>query len=139
MLFSGISICSWAENSDSTCLETSNNIELIKLPRKESFLKIKNKDILVCKVLREPVKDESPSVSYKKQKAIAAIFAFPLPFGFVGSHRVILGTKPWVPIVYVLTFGGGFGLIPMIDFIAILLDKENTKYQNNPNIVMWIK
>jgi hypothetical protein len=59
--------------------------------------------------------------------------------GFVGAHRVMLGTKPWIPIVYVATFGGCFGLLPLIDFLVILNAKDMEQYENNPNLFMWIK
>ena len=75
----------------------------------------------------------------KKKKWVTAMFAFPFPFGFVGAHRVMLGTKPWIPIVYVATFGGCFGLLPLIDFCVILSSKDIEQYENNPNLFMWIK
>ena len=74
-----------------------------------------------------------------RKKAVAALFAFPFPFGFMGAHRVMLGTKPWVPVVYVATFGGCFGLLPMIDFFVIVFSKDIEQYENNPNIFMWVK
>ncbi len=75
----------------------------------------------------------------RREKLITAIAAFPFPFGFVGAHRVILGTKPWVPVVYVATFGGCFGILPMIDFFVIVFDKDIEKFENNPNVFMWTK
>ena len=74
-----------------------------------------------------------------KKKFVAALFAFPFPFGFMGGHRIMLGTKPWVPIVYVATFGGCFGVLPLIDFFVILCSKDIEEYENNPNIFMWLK
>lgn len=74
-----------------------------------------------------------------RKKAVSALFAFPFPFGFMGAHRVMLGTKPWVPVVYVATFGGCFGLLPMIDFFVIVFSKDIEQYENNPNIFMWVK
>ena len=41
-----------------------------------------------------------PSDELKKKKKLAAFFAFPFPFGFVGAHRVMLGTKPWIEYGY---------------------------------------
>lgn len=67
------------------------------------------------------------------------MLAFPFPFGFMGAHRVMLGCKPWVPVVYVATFGGCFGLLPMIDFIAIICSKDIEQYENNPHVFMWLK
>lgn len=75
----------------------------------------------------------------KRKKLVAAITAFPFPFGFVGAHRVMLGTSPWVPVVYTATFGGCFGLIPLIDFFVIAFSKDISAYENNPHIFMWVK
>jgi TM2 domain-containing membrane protein YozV len=75
----------------------------------------------------------------KRKKLISAMLAFPFPFGFMGAHRVMLGSKPWIPVVYVATFGGCFGLLPMIDFIAIICSKDIEQYENNPHVFMWLK
>jgi hypothetical protein len=75
----------------------------------------------------------------RKKKFVCALFALPFPCGFVGAHRVMLGTKPWVPIVYVATFGGCFGLLPLIDFCFITFSKDLTPYENNPHVFMWAK
>lgn len=85
--------------------------------------------------LKNSVNVDSPL----KKKFISALFAFPFPFGFVGAHRVMLGTKPWVPVIYVATFGGCFGLLPLIDFFVIVFSKDIEQYENNPNIFMWVK
>jgi TM2 domain-containing membrane protein YozV len=74
-----------------------------------------------------------------KKRLISAMLAFPFPFGFMGAHRVMLGCEPWVPIVYMATFGGCFGVLPMIDFCAILFTKDIKQYENNPHIFMWLK
>jgi TM2 domain-containing membrane protein YozV len=87
---------------------------------------------VACKIIHPIGKQE-------KKRWVAAITAFPFPFGFVGAHRIMLGTKPWVPIVYIATFGGCFGLLPLIDFCVILFSKDIQQYENNPNIFMWIK
>src|ERR1700740_1575121 len=58
------------------------------------------------------------------KKITAAILAFPFPFGIVGLHRIYMGTKPYVPVVYIATVGGVFGILPFIDFCAITLDKD---------------
>ncbi len=74
----------------------------------------------------------------KNRKAVAAALAFPFPFGMVGLHRIYLGTAPYVPIVYIGTVGGGFGILPFIDFCVILLDKDITRYHENKKIFMWV-
>ncbi|MCC6690314.1 MAG: hypothetical protein IT235_02160 [Bacteroidia bacterium] len=73
------------------------------------------------------------------KKIVAAIMAFPLPFGIVGMHRIYLGTEPYVPLVYIATVGGCFGILPMIDFFVIVFDKNPDRFMNNPRIFMWAK
>jgi TM2 domain-containing membrane protein YozV len=75
----------------------------------------------------------------KRKKLVTAGFAFPFPFGFMGAHRVMLGTAPWVPVAYAATFGGCFGLLPLIDFFVITFSKDISAYENNPHIFMWVK
>ncbi len=75
----------------------------------------------------------------KNKKVMAAILAFPFPFGIVGLHRIYLGTAPHVPIVYIGTFGGVLGILPFIDFCVIMLDKDFDRYLNNNKIFMWVK
>lgn len=65
--------------------------------------------------------------------------AFPIPFGIVGLHRIYLGTQPYVPVVYIATVGGCFGILPMIDFIVIILEKDIQLLTNNPRVFMWAK
>lgn len=79
----------------------------------------------------------------KKQKLnkriTSAVLAFPFPFGIVGLHRIYLGTKPYVPVAYIASFGGVFGILPLIDFIAITCDKDFDHYRDNGKVFMWIK
>lgn len=75
----------------------------------------------------------------KKNKRItAAILAFPFPFGIVGLHRIYLGTAPYVPVVYIGSLGGIFGILPFIDFCVLILDKEETRYIDNKKVFMWV-
>lgn len=80
-----------------------------------------------------------PKDSLRRKKFIAAVMALPFPFGFVGAHRVMMGTAPWIPIVYIATFGGCFGLLPLIDFCAIVFSKDYEQFENNPHVFMWMK
>ncbi|MDO9001779.1 MAG: NINE protein [Bacteroidota bacterium] len=75
----------------------------------------------------------------KKNKRItAAILAFPFPFGIVGLHRIYLGTAPYVPIAYIASLGGIFGILPFIDFCVLILDKDEARYINNKKVFMWV-
>jgi TM2 domain-containing membrane protein YozV len=78
----------------------------------------------------------------RKQRAnkrvTAAILAFPFPFGIVGLHRIYLGTAPYVPVVYIASLGGVFGILPFIDFCVIALDKDLERYKENKKVFMWV-
>ncbi|MBA2611984.1 MAG: TM2 domain-containing protein [Bacteroidetes bacterium] len=75
----------------------------------------------------------------KKNKRItAAILAFPFPFGIVGLHRIYLGTAPYVPVAYIASLGGVFGVLPFIDFCVLLLDKDESRYVGNKKVFMWV-
>jgi TM2 domain-containing membrane protein YozV len=82
------------------------------------------------KKLRDPQK--------KNKKLACAIMAFPFPFGIVGLHRIYMGTAPYVPIVYIASLGGVFGILPLIDFIVILCKKNPEQYFGNRKVFMWI-
>ena len=83
----------------------------------------------------------APEESFRRKKLITSILAFPLPFGFSGLHRIYLGSEPWVPIVYLVTGGGGFGILPLIDFFYIVTadEEEFKKYENNPRVFMFVE
>jgi len=60
--------------------------------------------------------------------------------GYLGIHRLYLGTKPTVVILYIIT-GGGCGIITLVDWIQLLLvlldEKDLSPYIDNPNFIMW--
>ncbi len=93
------------------------------------------------------VNDKKPNPIFqlfrKKQKLnkriTSAVLAFPFPFGIVGLHRIYLGTKPHVPVAYIASLGGVFGILPFIDFCAITFGKNFDTYRNNGKVFMWVK
>lgn len=101
----------------------------------------------LIEVRQSETNDKGPSpilkLFRKKQKnnrkITAALLAFPFPFGIVGLHRIYLGTKPYVPVAYIATLGGVFGILPLIDFCAILIDKDFAQFENNGKVLMWVK
>lgn len=106
------------------------------------------RETLSLKVFNESqVSDEKPNPVFllfrKKQKLnkkiTSAVLAFPLPFGIVGLHRIYLGTKPYVPVAYIASLGGVFGILPFIDFCAISFGKNFDQYRDNGKVFMWIK
>ena len=82
-------------------------------------------------------KDSLDSYRPKYRKAKAVLLAVFL--GHFGVHRIYLGSAPNVPLVYSLTLGGGFGLLPLLDIVAILSTKDLDQYTNNDKVFMWSK
>lgn len=72
---------------------------------------------------------------FKKLKAVLlAVF-----LGHFGVHRIYLGTSANVPVVYSLTLGGGLGLLPLLDIVAILSTKNIEHFSDNNRVFMWSK
>ena len=83
------------------------------------------------KVVHKLIKnDENPKLT----AITLAVF-----LGTFGVHRLYLGTAPKVPVIYTLTLGGGMGLLPLADIIAIITTKNIEHFRNNNKVVMWIK
>lgn len=84
--------------------------------------------------------EEPDNVSGENKRVIAAILAFPLPFGVLGLHRIYLGTDAWVPVAYVVTLGG-FGVLSLIDFIYIIAasDEAFEALSHNGQLFVWVK
>jgi TM2 domain-containing membrane protein YozV len=100
-----------------------------------------NNTILLCQERVNPL--PMPNRFLKRmednRRIIAACLAFPLPAGFLGAHRIFLGTSPYIPVVYMATLGGCLGIIPLVDFFVIIFTKDLDKYINNPKAFMWMK
>lgn len=96
----------------------------------------KKKMRIMEKVSAEKINTLSQEKGIKKKTKAKAILMAVLT-GPLGGHRLYLGTKPYVPIIYAVTLGGGFGLLPLIDIAVILLSKDTEKYYENPQIIMW--
>jgi len=75
----------------------------------------------------------------KKSKVLAAIFAFPYPFGMLGLHRIYLGANPVIPILYIVTLGGFVGILPFVDMMVIILSEDTKPFVKNSKILMWYR
>lgn len=94
-------------------------------PGKQHKLQLKGK--------RKKVRE--PAAKAENQKLTAILLTIAL--GPFGAHRLYLGTDFKVPIVYTLTLGGGLGILPAIDLIILLLNKDISPYQHNTKVFMW--
>jgi TM2 domain-containing membrane protein YozV len=125
-------------------LITSMSARTVELPQQIILVDTLSNDTIVLNTELASADTTSHRILFakdetKKKKFVSSLLALPFPFGFLGAHRVMLGTKPWVPVVYIATFGGCFGLLPLIDFCVIVFSKDIEQYENNPRIFMWIK
>lgn len=57
--------------------------------------------------------------------AVAVWFLLP----FLGIHRVIMGGSAWLILAYVLTFGGFFMVLPVMDLVRMIVEPDH--YRNN--------
>ena len=81
--------------------------------------------------------DSLTKKEFTKVKLTAITLAITL--GVFGVHRLYLGTRANIPIIYTLTLGGGFFLLPIIDIVYILTAKDINQIQNNDYVFMWNK
>jgi len=72
-----------------------------------------------------------------KSRNRAAAISLTILTGLIGGHRVYLGCKPYIPVIYAITLGGGLGILPFIDLIVICISKDLEQYENNDRIFMW--
>jgi TM2 domain-containing membrane protein YozV len=117
------------------------SIDVLKNPVKGNriFSEIKKPLVSSQTVYTDSVKEsQKKMIFHKKHRLFAALLAFPL--GVFGLHRMYLHTSAKIPLIYIATFGGGFGILPFIDFVLILLNRDiHTNYTSNPHLFMWEK
>lgn len=79
----------------------------------------------------------SSTVMAKEKDAVVAI-VLDFFLGGLGIHRFYLGTETLTGLGYILTCGGIFGIVPLVDFIVLIIDMDDiSAYVNNPKFFMW--
>lgn len=73
----------------------------------------------------------------ENQRLMATLLTVAL--GPFGGHRLYMGTGVKVPVIYTLTLGGCFGILPLIDLVHILTTKDLEPFRNNKQVFMWAK
>lgn len=61
--------------------------------------------------------------------------------GGFGIHRHYMGTAKFMWAAYTFTFGGIFGIVPLIDWVMLLVglvDDDITPYVGNTKFFMWV-
>ena len=58
--------------------------------------------------------------------------------GGLGIHRLYLGTKTFTWVGYILTCGGIFGIVPLVDLVVLIINNDNiSPYIDNSKFFMW--
>lgn len=58
--------------------------------------------------------------------------------GGIAIHRVYLGGTPILILGYFFTFGGIFGILPLGDLIALVINNDDiSKYVDSNAFIMW--
>ena len=112
----------------STALVASTKVVDISILQQKEFLETIDLSLSI---------DKTTVVKPKFRKLKAVLLA--LFLGHFGVHRIYLGTKENVPVVYSLTLGGGLGLLPLFDIVAILASKDLDEFVDNDKVFMWSK
>ncbi len=71
----------------------------------------------------EKLKQKIEKASAKKRagsSGLAIVVCFFL--GWLGLHRLVMGGTPLLILGYLLTAGGFFGILPLIDFIRLIIN-----------------
>jgi len=78
----------------------------------------------------------STAMAAEKDAIVAIVLDFFL--GGLGIHRFYLGTETLTGLGYIFTCGGIFGIVPLVDFVVLIIDnKDISAYINNPKFFMW--
>ncbi len=71
-------------------------------------------------------------------KNFAAALLLNFFLGGLGIHRLYLGTATMTWVGYILTFCGIFGIVPLVDFIVLIVHNEDiSPYVDNTKFFMW--
>ncbi len=76
------------------------------------------------------------AVQKEKDALVAILLDFFL--GWIAIHRVYLGGKPILIFGYLITCGGIFGIVPLIDLIVLAINFDDiSQFVGNSKFFMW--
>ena len=82
-----------------------------------------------------------PSVEVSSKNDVVAV-ALTFVLGGLGIHRHYMGTSKWMWAAYTFTFGGVFGIVPLIDLVVeivgIIDGSGLGEYYGNTKFFMWL-
>ncbi len=58
--------------------------------------------------------------------------------GGIAIHRVYLGGTPMLIVYYLITCGGIFGIVPLVDLVVLIINNNDiSKYVGSNKFFMW--
>lgn len=81
---------------------------------------------------------DSAMVKPSKWKLKLTAVGLAIALGPFGVHRIYLGTSAFVPVAYTITLGGGFGLLPVLDIVTILVTKDLERIKNHSGVFLFL-
>jgi TM2 domain-containing membrane protein YozV len=85
-----------------------------------------------------PATGSSPLMANADEKDAVVAIVLDFFLGGLGIHRFYLGTETLTGLAYIFTCGGIFGVVPLIDFVVLIINHEDiSPYINNPKFFMW--
>ncbi len=107
----------------------SNNVTELTYQDFSVIVELQNDSTIIT---TQEEQQEVKKVKFKRGKAII----FTVLTGFLGGHRIYLGTHHRTPIIYSVTLGG-LGILPVVDLINNIFTKDINKFDNKTQIIMW--
>ncbi len=73
----------------------------------------------------------------EEKNALVAILLDIVVGGF-GIHRVYLDGRPTLILIYFITCGGIFGIVPLVDLIVLAINFDDiSQFVGNDKFIMW--
>ena len=97
-------------------------------------------EVSPLQLMPEAAVPAAASLSSGSPSPIGAFLVCTFLGGF-GIHRHYMGTRPWMWALYTFTFCGIFGIVPLVDWVMLLLGVEDdniSAYVHNSKFIMWM-
>lgn len=130
VLIAAFAACAVASAADYTINDAAIDAAI------EASVEISPMDMMASVPVSAPASDSVSS----KNDGVAIALTFVL--GGLGIHRHYMGTSKWMWAAYTFTFGGIFGVVPLIDLIVEIVGLVDgsglSQYYGNTKFFMWI-
>lgn len=96
-------------------------------------------EVSPLELMPEAAVPATASLSSSNSNPVAAFLLCTFLGGF-GVHRHYMGTRPWMWAIYTFTCGGIFGIVPLIDWVMLivgLVEDNISDYCGNTKFFMW--